>query len=358
MSVRRRPPPRVAPAVSPLSTAGSLHGPAIGFKPGYALPTDGLVTLTPGEAEELEEEAITGPEFVPGLPTTLEEAVERWYSHVVWQDAANPRYHYFARNVWKWMISQREVPPRSPLRDAYTEEEYRVLKAIFYDRSTPEEKNKVRAFERQTGWSGPERAPGADAPGADAPSAVPYGIPVSPASPVPQRPEEYVVRGQVYLWDDPEDGLRAAVAEIYKRTMIRNLVNPFGAGIDEDLLQNLSVVVGERRAALRQAGVGLQDDPPAEAEYRRVVFTLRTTEQSTAQRLADYFNDPRTGVSTAPSWSYAAAWVTLLGLTDVSEVVRGLTPSVKRVMINDALFDPNGDGSVVGINNPRGFHYY
>lgn len=367
MSVRRRPPPRVAAAVSPLSAAGSLHGPAIGFKPGYALPTDGLVTLTPGEAEGLEEEAITGPEFVPGIPTTLEEWKEQWYSHVVWQDAERPQIHYFARNVWRWMISQQDRTPRSPLRDAYTEEEYRVLKAIFYDRSTLEEKNKVRAFELRTGWSGPQRDPGADAP-----DAVPYGIPVSPASPVPRRPsdetpptpdaprrprrpEDYVVRGQVYLWSDPEDGLRAAAAEVYKRTMIRNLVSI--RGIDEDLLQDLSVVVSGRMDGLRHASSGLQDDPPVESMYRRVVFTLHTTEPA-AQRLANYFNNPRTGVSTAPPWSYAAGWVVLLGLSDVDEVVRGLTRNVRRVVINEALHDPNGDGSLVGINNPRGYHFW
>ena len=51
MSARRRPPPRVAAAALPLAATGSLHGPAIGLKPGCKPPTHTLPVGGSGTGE-------------------------------------------------------------------------------------------------------------------------------------------------------------------------------------------------------------------------------------------------------------------------------------------------------------------
>ena len=94
MSVRRvRPrasPPRVAPLRRPRSAAGLAARPGDRVQAqDLRAPTNGLVTLTPDQAEEPDEEDITGPEFVSASKPALEElGGQPVDSRDVWQDTA------------------------------------------------------------------------------------------------------------------------------------------------------------------------------------------------------------------------------------------------------------------------------
>lgn len=161
MSVRRRPPPRVAAAALPLAAAGSLHGAAIGFKPGRALPVGGPVTLKP-EADEQKDPA-SQQELTPNLPTDVRELVNT----MVWElkeglDAArNAMYiNYQAGTVWgayMYAAKERERPKTPILHQPMERDDYEELKAM-YDRHnllTPEERRLMQRLENEMEWTEP-----------------------------------------------------------------------------------------------------------------------------------------------------------------------------------------------------------
>lgn len=161
MSLRPRAGARVPPSSAPL---GSLHGAAIGFKPGRALPVGGPVTLKP-EADEQQkpQDPVSQQELTPNLPTDVRELVDT----MVWElkegsDAAgNARYtNYQAGTVWEaYMDAAKEgTGPKTPiLLQPMERDDYEELKAM-YDRHnllTPEERSLMQTLEIDMEWTEP-----------------------------------------------------------------------------------------------------------------------------------------------------------------------------------------------------------
>ena len=158
MSLRPRAGARVPPSSAPL---GSLHGAAIGFKPGRALPVGGPVTLKPEDGEQ--RDARSQQELTPNLPTDVRELVDA----MVWElkegrDAAgNATYkNYQAGTVLMLYMKAATdgTPPKTTiLREPMERDDYEELKAM-YDRHnllTPEERGLMQTLERAMHWTGP-----------------------------------------------------------------------------------------------------------------------------------------------------------------------------------------------------------
>jgi hypothetical protein len=157
MSVRRRPPPRVAPAVSPLSAAGSLHGPAIGFKPGRALPVGGPVKFRPEDVVDEQGEPLLDPiSFKKLVPNTVALIPRRKLDKTGWEIKVGDTWQkLLAGTVWAVYIAagQRNVDPTNPFnREPMGRDDYEALKALYQFSATEEEWKAMRKLERLMGW--------------------------------------------------------------------------------------------------------------------------------------------------------------------------------------------------------------
>ena len=167
MSVRRRPPPRVAAAALPLAAAGSLHGPAIGFKPGRAppahntLPVGGPVKFRPEDlVDEKGEPLLDQLTFKTLVPNTVHGLVvgvsRKKLDKTGWEIKVGDTWQkLLAGTVWAIYIAagERNLNPTNPFtREPMGRDDYEALKALYWSTTTAAEWNAMRALERRMEW--------------------------------------------------------------------------------------------------------------------------------------------------------------------------------------------------------------
>ena len=162
MSLRPRAGARVPPSSAPL---GSLHGPAIGFKPGRALPVGGPVKFRPEDLldeqggpllDQISFKKLVPNTVAPNIPMIPRRIPRRKLDKTGWEIKVGDTWQkLLAGTVWAVYIAagQRNVDPTNPFnREPMGRDDYEALKALYHVSATEEEQVAMRKLERLMGW--------------------------------------------------------------------------------------------------------------------------------------------------------------------------------------------------------------
>ena len=357
-SPRRRPAPRTKAVVRPPSATGSLHGPAIGFRPGYALPVGGPITLTRGDVEldipnddsGRKTDPILYEELKPNLNMEDLQSDRGMVDTMVWElksghfTNGKPMYRYFqAVTVWRIYLAagNQATTPENPFtREPMGRDDYEALKKMYLKHKVlrNDELESMRLLERNQGWG----------------TQTPY-VPSEEYTKrqeflrnrhaaAAKEPENYVVRGRIYLWQEfgerMQDDYQNKTSQEYRTTMIQMVTDLLDDHITADNLKNLQVTLSMPIELPRWSTEDeKRDREPEPSHYRCVRFELSTDDSNVAVTFKDFINkwtyDDNSRYQTSDL--FALRWAVLLGI-EKQKVIRGVAVSTTTFIVTKFRF--------------------